>query len=258
VNAGSARCRGCRAPALSAAAANRYESRSAVLESSLLPLPNSSRAVAIAVRRYGGQTGADGIRQPWSDAVSFAAQNSLTWADLLELAPCAPARLVRDEEAAGSHPATPTQVRRHSRSWQVVFSPLYSSKVQSQRQIRKRRHPAAARSYPGTPQNRTVRVHSPVDKDPRTRPRKCPLPPTGPSQPRGHPVRGCGLGCSSPPRGAWRQSRRQPDFAFFALRASPRTANPLSAVPATGRAPHDKRSCRMLVGGNMAGPLPSS
>jgi hypothetical protein len=30
-------------------------------------------------------------------------------------------RCLRDEEAAGSNPATPTQVRGRLRSWQVVF-----------------------------------------------------------------------------------------------------------------------------------------
>ena len=40
------------------------------------------------------------------------------------------ARFVRDEEAAGSNPATPTQVTGHSLSWDVAFSLPYSSKVQ--------------------------------------------------------------------------------------------------------------------------------
>ena len=38
-------------------------------------------------------------------------------------------RSVRDEEAAGSNPATPTQVTGHLRAPQVAFFTPYSSKV---------------------------------------------------------------------------------------------------------------------------------
>ena len=40
------------------------------------------------------------------------------------------ARFVRDEEAAGSNPATPTQVTGHSHRGKWPFSMPYSSKVQ--------------------------------------------------------------------------------------------------------------------------------
>ena len=45
------------------------------------------------------------------------------------------ARFVRDEEAAGSNPATPTQVKGHSPRREVAFFDPYSSEVQQRLRI---------------------------------------------------------------------------------------------------------------------------
>jgi hypothetical protein len=63
--------------------------------------------------------GAANSRQAPSDAVASADQTSLTCSDTPKQALRTPAFPVRDEEAAGSNPATPTsvsQVRGHFRS----------------------------------------------------------------------------------------------------------------------------------------------
>ena len=54
------------------------------------------------------RNGAASFRQTRSDAVTLAAGTSLSCADLLKQATRTPACPVRDEEAAGSNPATPT------------------------------------------------------------------------------------------------------------------------------------------------------
>ena len=57
----------------------------------------------------GSGMGAASFRQTRSDAVSLAVRASLSWADMLKQGTRTPARPVRDEEAAGSNPATPTR-----------------------------------------------------------------------------------------------------------------------------------------------------
>jgi hypothetical protein len=53
--------------------------------------------------------GAEALRQVRSDTVYEADRGSVTCADAREQALRNPARPVRDEEAAGSNPATPTR-----------------------------------------------------------------------------------------------------------------------------------------------------
>ena len=56
----------------------------------------------------GSGMGAASFRQTRSDAVTLAVRASLSWADMLKQGTRTPACPVRDEEAAGSNPATPT------------------------------------------------------------------------------------------------------------------------------------------------------
>ena len=64
-----------------------------------------------------------------SDAVSMTASGFLTSADASHQVACTRASAVRDEEAAGSNPATPTQVTGHSPRWGVAF--FYAVQQQS-------------------------------------------------------------------------------------------------------------------------------
>ena len=62
-----------------------------------------------AVPDSGSEMGAEAFRQVRSDTVEEADRGSVTCADARELTFCTSARPVRDEEAAGSNPATPTK-----------------------------------------------------------------------------------------------------------------------------------------------------
>jgi hypothetical protein len=64
--------------------------------------------------------GAETCRQVCSDAVYHAVRRPLTCADMGKQATCTLVCSVRDEEAAGSNPATPTQHTGHLRSWRVA------------------------------------------------------------------------------------------------------------------------------------------
>ena len=74
--------------------------------------------------------GAASACQRRSGSVCVAGRRSLTCADAFEQALCTPARPVRDEEAAGSNPATPTQVKGHDPIRDMAFPMSYSSEVQ--------------------------------------------------------------------------------------------------------------------------------
>jgi hypothetical protein len=65
--------------------------------------------------------GADNLRQKLSDAASRRRAHALTCTDVSGQRYRTDARLVRDEEAAGSNPATPTQLTGHLRSRMVAF-----------------------------------------------------------------------------------------------------------------------------------------
>ena len=58
----------------------------------------------------GSEMGADNLRQKLSDAASLRRTHSLTCTDVSRQRYRTDACLVRDEEAAGSNPAIPTQV----------------------------------------------------------------------------------------------------------------------------------------------------
>jgi hypothetical protein len=45
------------------------------------------------------------------------------------------ARFVRDEEAAGSNPVTPTQAKGHFPTWEVAFFDPHSGEVQQRLRI---------------------------------------------------------------------------------------------------------------------------
>jgi hypothetical protein len=76
---------------------------------SQITIANLTRpGVVGAMSEFGSGLGADSNWQMRPDAAPRADHRSLTWADAPEQSARIPARPVRDEEAAGSNPATPT------------------------------------------------------------------------------------------------------------------------------------------------------
>jgi hypothetical protein len=67
--------------------------------------------------------------QMQSDAVSLTAHDALTSTYIHNQARYSNVCAVRDEEAAGSNPATPTQAKGHSPQWDVAF--FYAVQQQS-------------------------------------------------------------------------------------------------------------------------------
>jgi hypothetical protein len=78
----------------------------------------------------GSETGAASLAHVRPDAVSLTAHSVLTSAYIPHQVCYSNVCAVRDEEAAGSNPATPTQVTGHLPRWDVAFLMPYSSKVQ--------------------------------------------------------------------------------------------------------------------------------
>jgi hypothetical protein len=71
--------------------------------------------------RFGSEMGALGRCQVRSEAVTGPGQTSLTCGCFRQQRLCRGVRSVRDEEAAGSNPATPTQLTGHSPKRDVAF-----------------------------------------------------------------------------------------------------------------------------------------
>src|SRR5512146_1860621 len=84
----------------------------------------------LVVSNFGSEMGAATCRQLRSDTGIVAALYALTCSNVYKQQSCCPERSVRDEEAAGSDPATPTQIKRPQPSGKWPFSCPYNSEVQ--------------------------------------------------------------------------------------------------------------------------------
>ena len=89
-----------------------------------------------AVSDSGSETGVASRAYVWPDAVSLTAHSALTSSYSPNQVRYSNVCAVRDEEAAGSNPATPTssQATSHHGTWPFLMP--YSSKVQQRLQIK--------------------------------------------------------------------------------------------------------------------------